>query len=393
VVEFALAWYLTKETGSATILSTAVMVALIPQILLGPLIGPLIDRWNRKTIMIFADMSVTLVTVVLVVLFLTKTIEIWHIYVAMFLRAIGQSFQFPAMMAAVATIVPEQHLSRANGLNQMLQGVIGIAAPPLGAFLMEILPMQGVLAVDIGTAIIGIGCLLFISIPQPVRTTLGVKLNIIGDMVQGFRYLWTGKGLRHLMGLIALTGFFSTPAFVLIPLLVKNHLAGDVLKLGWINSTFGVGMILGGVLLGIWGGLKKRILTCLLGIFIVGFTMVGLGFTSERLFYFSLSVALLSGIGLAIANAPFMAIINSIVAKDMQGRIFSVIGSISAVMTPLGLAFAGPLADAIGIRWIFFIGGGGFIIIVPLSLLSRSLMNIESHPGEDKPEEKAKSLP
>jgi DHA3 family macrolide efflux protein-like MFS transporter len=146
VVEFALAWYLTKETGLATILATAMLVALIPQIILGPLIGPFIDRWNRKTIMIFSDLAITLMTVGLVILFLTHTIQIWHIYVAMAGRAIGQAFQFPAMMAAIPNIVPKKHLSRATGLNQTLQGAVGIAAPPLGAFLMELLPMQKVLA-------------------------------------------------------------------------------------------------------------------------------------------------------------------------------------------------------------------------------------------------------
>jgi DHA3 family macrolide efflux protein-like MFS transporter len=115
VVEFALAWYLTKSTGSATVLSTALMVALLPQIILGPFIGPLVDRWDRKKIMIFSDLAITLMTVALVVLFLTGKAEIWHIYVAMVGRAVGQAFQYPAMQEAVANIVPEKHLSRAGG--------------------------------------------------------------------------------------------------------------------------------------------------------------------------------------------------------------------------------------------------------------------------------------
>ncbi|MHB8105097.1 MAG: MFS transporter, partial [Dehalococcoidales bacterium] len=149
VVEFALAWYLTRETGSSTVLATSLMVALLPSIVLGPLIGPLVDRWDRKKIMIYSDLAITLMTVGLVILFFTKSIQIWHIYVAMVGRAIGQAFQFPAMQATVANIVPEKHLSRAAGLTMTLNGIINIAAPPLGAFLMEALPMQGVLAVDI----------------------------------------------------------------------------------------------------------------------------------------------------------------------------------------------------------------------------------------------------
>jgi len=385
VVEFALAWYLTRETGKATVLATAMMVALIPSIVLGPFIGPFIDRWNRKLIMIFSDLFVTLITVWLVILFLTGTVEIWHIYVAMVLRAIGQAFQWPALQATVSTIVPEKDLSRANGLNQTLNGIINIGAPPLGAFLMEMLPMQEVLAVDIVTAVIAIACLLFIAIPRPVRTTLSEKAHIIGDMMQSFRYVWTRRGLSMLIGLVALYGLFSTPAFTLLPILVNDHLGGDVLKLGWLNSLFGVGMILGGVLLGVWGGFKKRILTSTLGLFIIGISMLGFGFTSERLYYFVLSVNFLLGAGIAIANAPFWAIMNSVVDKDMQGRVFSLISSISGVIVPLGLAIVGPLADAIGVRWIFIIGGIGFLIMVPVQLSSRHIMNIENQKAEAKP--------
>jgi MFS transporter, DHA3 family, macrolide efflux protein len=113
IVQFALAWYLTKETGSATVLATAVMVGLFPQIILGPIIGPYIDRWDRKKIMIIADSFIALVTVVLVVLFFTKDIQIWHIYVAMVFRSAGGAFHFPAMSASIPLIVPEKHLARA----------------------------------------------------------------------------------------------------------------------------------------------------------------------------------------------------------------------------------------------------------------------------------------
>jgi DHA3 family macrolide efflux protein-like MFS transporter len=384
VVEFALAWYLTRETGSATILATAMMVALIPQIVLGPFIGPLVDRWNRKKIMIFADLSIAIVTLGLVVLFLTDTIQIWHIYVAMVLRSIGQTFHFPAMLASVATIVPEKHLTRAAGLNQMLQGVVSITSPPLGALLMEMLPMQGVLAVDIGTAVIAVGFILPLTIPQPERTTLEEKSSIIGDMVQGFRYLMARRGLTILMWLFALLGFFAGPAISLFPMLVNLNLGGDVMKLGWLNAAAGIGNISAGFLLGIWGGFKKRIYLLLLGLLLIGATNVGLGFTSENLFYFILVVSFLLGVGVTMMDAPFLAIMNSMVAKDMQGRVFTLINSLSGLMLPVGLAIAGPAADFLGIEWIYFICGGAFLIITLLGFLSKSLMELEKHPPEEQ---------
>src|SRR4030042_1047171 len=254
IVTFALAWYLTRETGSATLRATALMVAIIPSVIIGPFVGPFIDRWDRKKIMIFADFYISLLTVVLVVLFYTHTVQIWHIYLIMAGRSIGDTFQSPALGASIPMIVPEKHLVRANGLFQMLQYAIRVVAPVAGAFLMETLSMQWVLSVDIFTAVIAIACLLPLMIPRPPRTTLAVKANYFGDMRQGFRYIWEKPGLKWLIGMMALLIFFVTPASSLIPVLVNEHLGGDVIKLGWLGSASGIGGIMGGLLLGVWGG-------------------------------------------------------------------------------------------------------------------------------------------
>jgi DHA3 family macrolide efflux protein-like MFS transporter len=270
LVEFALAWYLTIKTGSATILATAVMVALLPQVILGPFIGPLIDRWNRKKIMIGADLAIALVTIGLVVLFYFDAVQVWHIYVAMIARAIGQGFHFPAMQATIPLIVPAKHLVRISGLTQMFQGIINIAAPPAGALLLGILPMQGVLSIDIITAAIAITCLGLVTIPKTVRTAGAVVGNVIKEMIEGFRYIWTWKGLRILMILSALLNLFLIPPFTLLPILVTTHLEGDVLKLGWLEAAFGVGVIIGGLILGAWGGFKKSMITVLSGVAVSG---------------------------------------------------------------------------------------------------------------------------
>jgi DHA3 family macrolide efflux protein-like MFS transporter len=377
VVEFALAWYLTVQTGSATVLATAMIVALLPQIVLGPIIGPFIDRWNRKKIMIIADLSIALMTVVLVVLFFSGAIQIWHIYIALVVRSIGQSFHFPAMQAAITMIVPEKHLTRAAGLGQMLGGIINIAGPPAGALLMQILPMQWVLAIDIITAIIAVGTLLFIAIPQPVKAVKMVATSIFHEMIDGFRYIWIWKGLRALVGLSAIISFFLIPPFTLLPIFVTRYLEGDVLKLGWLDSAFGFGIIAGGLILGAWGGFKNKIITCLWGVIISGVFTVLLGFTSLGLFLMGLAACFMIGLGLTFANGPIMAVLQTIVAKDMQGRVFSLMGSVGSAMSPLGLAIAGPLADIIGIRVLFFIAGTAVLLIALASLFLPSLMNLE----------------
>jgi DHA3 family macrolide efflux protein-like MFS transporter len=246
------------------------MVAMLPPIILGPIIGPFIDRWNRKRIMVLADASIAVVTVILAVLFWTDAIQVWHVYTALVLRSVGQSFHFPAMQASIPMIVPEKHLTRAAGLNQMLQGVIGIGGPPAGALLMGLLPMQSVLAVDIVTAIIAIGCLLPLFIPQPERAASVIKNTFFSDMMQGFRYIWSWRGLVMLMIISALISFFMLPAYSLLPLMVADFLNGDVIKLGWLESAFGVGIIIGGLALGIWGGTSRKIVTAIIGVIICG---------------------------------------------------------------------------------------------------------------------------
>ena len=169
LVQFALIWWLTQETGSATVLATATLFGLLPQIVLGPFSGPLIDRWSRRLVMIFSDAGIAIATGVLAYLFWAGLVETWHVYAVLFIRSAGGAFHWPAMQASTTLMVPEKHLSRVAGMNQTLQGLVSIIAPPTGAVLIGWLPTQGVLMIDVVTAIIAILPLLFLPVPQPVR--------------------------------------------------------------------------------------------------------------------------------------------------------------------------------------------------------------------------------
>ena len=179
LVQFALIWWLTRTTGSATVLATASLVALLPQVILGPVVGALVDRWNRRLVMLVADSVVAIATLLLAFLFWHGSVQIWQVYLLLFARAIGGGFHWPAMTASTSLMVPENNLSRIQGLNQMLQGGMGILAAPLGALLLEILPMQGVLAIDVGTALLAITPLLFIGVSQPKSAVHPAGVGVI----------------------------------------------------------------------------------------------------------------------------------------------------------------------------------------------------------------------
>src|SRR5262245_19620871 len=149
LVQFALVWYLTQRTGSATVLATATLVALLPQVVHGPYAGALVDRWNRKAVMMVSDGVVAVATLGMAALFALGIVDVWHVYVIMLIRALGALFQFPAFTASTSLMVNKEQLGRINGLNQALQGLMQVIAPPLGALLLGIIPMQGVLAIDL----------------------------------------------------------------------------------------------------------------------------------------------------------------------------------------------------------------------------------------------------
>lgn len=392
VVGFALAWYLAKETGSATILATSMMVNFIPGIVLGPFIGPFIDRWNRKKIMIYSDLAAMLITAVLAVLFYTGTVQVWHVYVVIATRAAAGFFQSTALGASVSMIVPSKHLVRASGLSRSLQGAVNMIGPACGALLMKALPVQWVLSVEIIATVVSVGSLLPLGIPQPWRTTLTDNtMNVVGDMIQAFRYVASWRGLLFLIILCSMLNFFAGPLNPLLPLFDIRYLGGDVLKLGWLQAAFGVGAIGGGLILSAWGGFKRRILTSFVGLFIWSAAIGVFGFTTESLFSMGLAAMVVAGLGITAINAPVGAIIQATVAKDMQGRVFALVGSISGAMLLPSLAIAGPVVDAVGIRWVFHVSGAAMLILVLVGLFSRDVMNMENQKPADELAERAPS--
>ena len=198
LVQFALVWYLTDKTGSTAILATATLVAILPQAFLSPFAGALVDRWNRRWVMIISDAITALAVLVLAALFLTKSIQIWHIFVIMFIRSLGGAFQFPAMQASTSLMVPQKHLSRLAGANQALQGLLTIAAPPLGALLMALIPIQSILAIDVITAILAITPLFFVVVPQPELTGGHVPVTprvVLKHVAAGLRSVFNWRGM------------------------------------------------------------------------------------------------------------------------------------------------------------------------------------------------------
>ena len=249
-------------------LALATLVGMLPQIVVGPFAGALVDRWNRRIIMIVADGTIAAFSLLLAYLFATGTVQIWHIYAIMAVRSIGGAFHFPAMSASTPLMVPTEQLTRINGLNQALQGVNSLVAPPVGALLLGLLPTQGILLIDVGTALLAILPLLFLPVPQPTRHEgqPGVRTNLFQDVRDGLAYIRTIPGLTTIIFMALFLNFLLVPSGALVPLLVTKHFGKGAIELGLLESVMGVGIITGGILLGIWGGFRKKIVTSITGI-------------------------------------------------------------------------------------------------------------------------------
>jgi DHA3 family macrolide efflux protein-like MFS transporter len=387
--QFALVWWLTKLTGSATVLATASLVALIPEIVLGPLAGAYVDRWNRRVVMIVADGLVALASLWLAYLFWIGNIQIWHVYVIMLVRAVGGSFHWPAMQASTSLMVPKQHLARVAGLNQAMNGALNVVGPPLGAILLELMPLQGVMMVDVGTALLAITPLLLVHVPQPQRQDMAVgktgKPSIWSDMRGGLRYIKSWPGLMVLIGVAMVVKLALTPAFSLIPLLVSDHFQGSAAQLSLLEAVVGISMVAGGLLLSIWGGFRRRIRTVMLGMAGVGTGLVALGLVPAELFWMALASTFVMGLMIPLIDGPIMAIMQESVAPEMQGRVFTIMGSFLWLTSPIGLAIAGPVSDWLGLQVWFVLAGLLCAAASFTGFLVPALANIESN-GPDQME-------
>ena len=383
LVQFALIWYLTVRTESATVLAIASLVGMLPNVVLGPFIGALVDRWDRRRTLIAADSIIAAATLVLALLFAFTEVPIWQIYLILFVRSVAGGFHYTAMTASTSLMVPVENLARVQGFNQMLNGGLNIIAAPLGAILYEAIQIQWILAIDFVTAIIAILPLFFFVIPQPDRSTSeelsGQASSYFQDLAAGFRYLYAWKGMFVLALMAAMLNFLLAPTSSLSPLLIKDHFGGTVLSLGTYNAVFGVGVVVGGLTLGVWGGFRKKILTSFTGILLLGTGILVNGILPPGYFTYAVVAAGVFGFSLPIANGSLGAIMQSSVAPDMQGRVFSLLGSLSGAMAPIGLAIAGPISDVVGIQTWYQAAGGFTIAMALVGLMVPALMNVEEN--------------
>lgn len=379
--QFALVWWLTLETGSATVLATASLVALGPQILLGPFVGALVDRWNRRVVMIMADSFIALVGLWLAFLFWSGTMEVWHVYIVMLARSFGETFHGPAMAASTTLMVPEKHYTRISGLNQTIHGLLTLIGAPLGALLLALMPLHGVMLVDVATAAFAVIPLLFIMVPQPKQEhVVAIKTDsFLSNAREGLRFVLHWPGMLVLLAGASVLKIVLIPAFSLVPLLVKNHFGGEAAEYSALSVCVGLGMLLGGLALSAWGGFKKKVYTILLGMLGLGASSLLLGLTPASMLWLGGVSVFLIGFTVSMTDAPIAAIMQSTVPPEMQGRVFGLLGSLFSLTTPIGLGIVVMVGDAVSVPFWFQLAGLICMGVAVVSLFIPAFRKIEEH--------------
>jgi MFS family permease len=344
---FALTIWVFEETGSATALGLMQVFFITPLLIMTPFAGVMVDRYNRKLMMMVSDMTAGLATISILTLQAFGVLDVWHLYAAAVLQGLGNAFQWPAYSAAISTMMPKERYGRANGMMSLIDMGPGILAPMLAGALLPVIGLTGVLSLDVTTFLLAILVLLFVHIPQPARTAEGAQAqgNILKEAVFGFRYIFARPSLLGLQLVFFFGNLCTGMAYTLVAPMVLLRTGNDSVSLGLVQSAGAIGGVVGGIAMSAWGGFKRKVHGVLAGWVISSFffALIGLG-TSIPLWVAAMA---LSTVLVPLINGSNQAIWQSKVAPDVQGRVFSARTLIAWLTNPLSPLIAGTLADYI----------------------------------------------
>jgi DHA3 family macrolide efflux protein-like MFS transporter len=377
LVQYAIFWYINLETKSGTVLTIAIIASFIPLLIFSPIAGVLADKMNRKLLIIIADGSIALVTLVTAILFSLGDIEIWMLIVVTVIRGIGQAIHGPAIGAAIPLMVPQDKLMRVQGIQTGIQSAFNVLGPIIAAVLISWFSIGFLFYIDTVTAVLGVATLLFfVTIPKHVnegkkQTTSGVQ-----DFVAGLKYVKTHSFLIPFFIYLFVVLILVSPVAFLSPLQVVRSFqtyGTDVFRLTMVEVGFSGGMTIGALLVAWWGGLNNRIVTAGIAISIMGFGVFMLGVVGN--FYVYFIFMLIQGVVLPFYNTPMTVMIQEQVDPAYMGRVSSISVMINSIAMPIGIALFGPLADVVSIELLLLISGALMMIFGLLYLVNRPMMN------------------
>jgi DHA3 family macrolide efflux protein-like MFS transporter len=356
IIRFVIVWWIAIETLDPIIVSIAFFLGSLPMVIIPPLIGVFIDRWNRKIVIALADSLQAFSTFLIIIFFLTGIANVWLVITMNIFRATFQAIHFPTVNAIIPIMIPKKHLSRMNAINYLFTGVIQIIGPIVGATLLAFFNIEQILWVDIFTFFIAIIPLLAIKIPSVLKESEQTEnISYIKEFKYGLNILKSVKSFLILIIFISVINLLNMPFAVQMPLFIKLDHSGGELDFALVSAFLQIGVVIGAIIALTKKHWKHKELIILYSVFIGigGYSITTLAPTS---WFLLMGIgALIHASMIPIANTMFLTILQTKTPPESQGRVFSIVVSISAAITPLGTIISGPLAVFFGIRLLFII--------------------------------------
>lgn len=366
ILQMTIIFYLTEKTQSAVVLSMASLIGFLPYAVLGPAIGVLVDRYDRKMIMICADLIIALAGGILAVIAIYMELPVWMVMVVLFIRSVGTAFHSPALSAVTPLLVPEEELTKCAGYSQSLQSISYILSPAAAAFLYSVWELNAIIAIDVVGAVIACIAVALVHIPKVNIEQESLKRNFIEEMRQGIFVLKENKGLFALLLIGTLYMLVYMPINALYPLISMEHFAGTPMHISITEIAYASGMLTGGLLLGLFGGYKKRITLITASILMMGVSLTISGLLPSNGFIFFVLCCGIMGLSVPFYSGVQTALFQEKIKPEYLGRVFSLTGSIISLAMPVGLILSGAFADRIGVSHWFLLSG---ILIIGISVL------------------------
>jgi len=397
--QFGLGIWIWKITGDATPFSIIAVCFVVPNLIFTPIAGSLIDRWPKKRGLIMPDLSAGIITIVVMFLYINSKLSIPVLYIASFLSGIFNSLQWPAYAVTMSLMVKKEELGKANGFLSLCESAPALFSPIIAGALLPLITLMGIFIIDIITFLFAIFTVFLVYIPDNFKSNDSnqTKNNIIKDSLFGFSYIFKRPPLIAVLMIFLFTNFFGGFSNTLFGPMILAKSNNSSVILGIVQSSFGVGGMLGGLLMTLWGGAKKKIYSLLIGIMLTGFGSIMLGLSKTPVFMV-ISVIIIA-ITMIVSNSSSQAIWQSIVPTDLLGRVFSARRFMAQFIGIIPMAISGPLVDKYlshifnstsflynlfgkgkggAISFLAAMGGFLSIIVVIIGFTSATLMKIEN---------------
>lgn len=342
---FALTIWVFEKTGSATALGLMQVFFITPLLIVTPFAGVMVDRHNRKLMMMVSDLAAGLATISILLLQALGVLEVWHLYAAAAVQGLGNAFQWPAYSATISTMIPKEKYGRANGMMSLIDMGPGILAPMLAGALLPVIGLVGVLLLDVVTFMLAILVLLSVHIPQPAPTSEGAQAqaNILREAIFGFRYILARPSLLGLQLVFFFGNLFSGIAYTVLAPMILLRTGNDSVSLGLVQSAGAIGGVAGGVAMSAWGGFRRKVHGVLAGWMVSSFFFALMGLGTWIPFWVVTNA--ISAFFVPLINGSNQAIWQTKVAPDVQGRVFSARMLIAWMTNPISPLIAGTLGD------------------------------------------------